>query len=81
MHICMYVCICICTSEQSVCNMQHILMYCMYLQAPKIIDSLKTVKCISIAAARDHTIIADERYIILHMAPCVHDVHVAGPVM
>ena len=32
------------------------------MQEPKLIDSLKTVKCISVAAARDHTIIADDRY-------------------
>ena len=39
-------------------------MYMLCVQEPKVIDSLKTVKCISVAAARDHTIIADERYII-----------------
>ena len=33
------------------------------MQEPKLIDSLKTVKCISVAAARDHTIIADDRYV------------------
>lgn len=35
----------------------------LYVQEPKVIDSLKTVKCISVAAARDHTIIADEKYV------------------